>query len=401
MNDLDNELGRTMRRHAENLSAAPLAFDDVRGKATSIRRRRQLATGIGALAAVAVIVPTAMFASQNLTADNEIDPGDTATPTVTDSNGTEGPGPTMGADSGALDVAGLPTGAEPGVGLLTSGMAVFETGEATVRLDRDGEAIVVTVETDAETFGPYASSTGLTQNQAATTVAWATDDGAVMAWADGESEPFVIARPDSASLRVAAVTGTDCTRQASDCTFYVSGYDMATGTSEVFTLTSSGEVGAADPDGLLISVRDATDDGRIAGYTEINELEATSCSAVLQPAESGSTPLWETCNHSLDAFSPDGGFVLASDPYHSGIGAGRIAIYDARTGELLADRAKLKNRMAFYNAAVWEDETHVLFTAYQDGQWSIVRMDLTGAMEYAVEPQDGDEMAVPWQFVTR
>ena len=102
MNDLDNELSRTMRHHAENLSAAPLAFDDVRGKATSIRRRRQVATGIGALAAIAVIVPTAMFATQNVLADNEIDPGVSGTPTVIDSNGTdatEGPGPTMGADS--------------------------------------------------------------------------------------------------------------------------------------------------------------------------------------------------------------------------------------------------------------------------------------------------------------
>src|SRR6185436_9472495 len=39
MSDLDDELTRTLHRHAENLPGgpgAPLAFDDVRGKATSI-----------------------------------------------------------------------------------------------------------------------------------------------------------------------------------------------------------------------------------------------------------------------------------------------------------------------------------------------------------------------------
>ena len=56
--------------------------------------------------------------------------------------------------------------------------------------------------------------------------------------------------------------------------------------------------------------------------------------------------------------------------------------------------------LTFYNSAVWEDETHVLFTLFQDGKWSIVRMDVDGAMEFAVAPQPGDEMEVPWHFET-
>ena len=73
----------------------------------------------------------------------------------------------------------------------------------------------VVVETAGRTFGPYASSHGMVRNAAATAVAWATDEGEVMAWADGESEPFVVSETRTwTSLRVGAVTGTDCTRQA-------------------------------------------------------------------------------------------------------------------------------------------------------------------------------------------
>lgn len=393
MNDLDNELSRTMRRHAENLSAAPLAFDDVRGKATSIRRRRQLATGVGIAAAVAIIVPTAMFATQSIQTDGEIDPLDT--PTVVDTNGTEGtegPGPTMGADAGALDVTGLPTGAEPGVGLVTR--PETETDQATVRWTPEG--IVVEVKASGESFGPYPSSTGIVRNQDATAIAWATDEGDIMAWADGADEPFVVAHSELEGPRVSVVVGSDCSPGAA-CILYGSGWNMATNQSEAFALSSDGEFDQV-LGGALIDVRDATEDGRLLGHTEITD--GGSCSALFDTSSSSSEPVFDTCNHTLEAFSPDGDHVLASEPYHSGIGAGQIAIYDARTGELLADRSKKKGDMAFYNAAVWEDASHVLFSAYQDGQWSIVRMDLTGAMEYAVPPADGDEMEVPWHFET-
>ena len=83
MNDLDDQLNRTLREHADGVHGAPLAFDDVRGRATSIRRRRRLASGLGVAAAIAVIVPTAMFATNGN--DSSPQPA-TALPTVTDTN---------------------------------------------------------------------------------------------------------------------------------------------------------------------------------------------------------------------------------------------------------------------------------------------------------------------------
>ena len=397
MNDLDNELSRTLHRRAENLSAVPLAFDDVRGKATSIRRRRQLATGLGVAAAIAVMVPTAMFASQNINTDNEIAPANT--PAVVDTNGpTPTEGPTMGEDAGALDVADLPTGAEPEVQLVTGAdLALAKTDEATVHWKRDGESLVVTVEAGGRTFGPYPSSSGPVRNQAGTAVVWATDDGDIMAWDDGGNEPFVVGHSDLSSLKVTAVTGTVCS-PGTPCLIYGSGWDMDTNRSESFSLSAGGEFGPV-LGGALVNVSDAHEDGRLVGQTEITD--GGSCSAVFDPLSSSTEPVFDTCNHTLESFSYTGDYVLASDPYHSGIGSGQIAIYDAHTGELLANRLKKDDDMAFYNSAVWEDSTHVLFSAYQDGQWSIVRMDVNGAMEYAVAPEKGDAEQVPWHFETR
>ena len=73
---------------------------------------------------------------------------------------------------------------------------------------------------------------------------------------------------------------------------------------------------------------------------------------------------------------------------------GRIDVFT----RLIADRQD----SAFYGQAVWEDDGHVLFTAYQDGQWSIVRMGVDGAMEYAVPPTSaGDELNAPFVLETR
>ena len=56
-----------------------------------------------------------------------------------------------------------------------------------------------------------------------------------------------------------------------------------------------------------------------------------------------------------------------------------IAIFET-AGDRLAyrDNGSTKD-IRFYNAAVWEDDTHVLFTLFQDGKWSMVRMGVDGA----------------------
>jgi hypothetical protein len=395
MSDLDDQLNRTLREHADGVHGAPLAFDDVRGRATSIRRRRRLASGLGVAAAIAVIVPTAMFATNGN--DSSPQPA-TALPTVTDTN-TPSPTstPVMGSDPHGLDVSDLPTGAPPAVPLITDGdFAVASTGEASVRWTPEG----VVVEAGGQSFGPYPSSSGLARNAAGTAVAWATDEGDVMTWQDGSAEPNTLPSPGLQGMRVAAVTGDGCLsgKTAGDCLVYVSGSDQD-GESKSLALGRGG-ASTVDPEGSILAVRDATDSGRVLGITEFDDMRPGTCSVVLDPAQSGSTPLLDTCDYALDEFSPDGSYVLASDTYGDGIGSGTIAVFETDGDRLSYRNNRSGPDLTFYNSAVWEDETHVLFTLFQDGRWSIVRMGVDGAMEFAVAPQPGDEMEVPWHFET-
>ena len=278
--DLGTQLTRELHRRADGMHDTPLGFDAVRGQATSIRRRRHLAAGLGVAAAVAIIVPTAMFATDATKSDGQ--QPITQPPTVSDTN-TPSPTstPTMGADPHALDVRDLPTGAPPGIPLVTNGdYAQARTAEALVRGTQDG----VVVEAGGRTFGPYPSSFGFVRNAAATAVAWATDEGEVMAWADGESEPFVLTDSDLESVRVGAVTGADCRRgQASDCTYYVSYWPTGSDQPKAVAISGDGAMGDVDPDHTIVSVRDATDDGRLLGLDRGRD--DGTCSAVLDPAE--------------------------------------------------------------------------------------------------------------------
>ncbi len=400
MSDLDDELSRTLHRHAENVSGTPLAFDDVRGQATSIRRRRRLASGLGVAAAIAVIVPTAMFATNG----NDSSPQPASqSPTVVDTNtpsATPSPSstPVMGSDPHALDVTGVPTGAPPAVPLVADGgQAAARTGEAEVRWTPDGVVVVAA----GQTFGPYPTSYGVAVNAAATAVAWSTDEGDVMVWADGGGEPFTLASFGQTYPRVAAITGTDCLRgKASDCEYFVSGSNTESGQSESVRISGDGGVGNVDPDRSILAVRDATDSGLVLGITEFDDSRPGTCSVVLDPAQSGSTPLLSTCEYALDQFSPDGSYVLATNTYGDGIGSTMIAIFET-AGERLSYRDNTSTKdLRFYNAAVWEDETHVLFTLFQDGKWSMVRMDVNGAVELAIRPQPGEPEEVPWHFET-
>lgn len=384
MNDLDRDLSRVFTEHADALGPGPLTFDDVRGRATSIRRRRRVAGGLAVAAAVAVIVPTALIASKSANSDGPLpatnDPTatDTADPTTAAT-----PAPVQGRPH-ALDVSDLPTGAPPGITILyRTGDDMFAratTGEAEVRWGADG----VLVNVGATRFGPYPSSSGIARNAAGTAVAWATDEGEVMIWEDGTPEPTSLGTAGLMGVQVEALTG--------DGRVYVRGNE-ADGTPASLVVSRDGTE-PVDAGDQIIQVRDADENGRVLGSTEITD--SGSCSSVLE----GEQTLLSTCDYQFDAFSPDGAYVLASEPYHSGIGSSTIAVF-ATAGDLTAYRMNRGPELRFYNDAVWEDETHVLFSMYQDGAWSVVRMGVDGAMEYAVAPQQGDETDTPFRFETR
>ncbi len=140
------------------------------------------------------------------------------------------------------------------------------------------------------------------------------------------------------------------------------------------------------------SSRTSPSSGQLVGLSQRDDYN--SCSSLVSPATQ-----WKTCKHTLDAFSPSGAYVAASDPFHSGDLNGSIAIYDAATGKTTTYRIAKAGDSAYYAYFAWEDDSHLLFSAYQDEKWSMVRMGVDGSMEYAVPPDSlGDNLSRPFVF---
>lgn len=396
--ELSELLTVELHRRADGMHGS-LGFDEVRGQARSIRRRRAAAGLVGVAAAVAIIVPTALVASRS---DRSQEPLPAAQSSTVSASQTSAPSETVDPNPHRLDVSDLPTGAPPAILLvsdaLTAGLfQLAQVGDATIRVSDNG---VVVTEADGSTDGPFGSDSGVVRNEQGTVAAWVTANGEVMAWQDGQSEPLVLATVDLAGPRVAAVTGFDC-RPGGRCSVWLSGSDPTSYELVSVQVDQDGTTSPVDSGpgvGLLI-VRDVTEGGTMLGTTRLT-IDG-SCSALVDGPGSPEALRFTTCRHQLDAFSASGRYVLASEPYHSGIGSGVIAFYDAETGEPTAFRIADQQGLAYYTSATWEDDTHALFTAYQDGRWSVVRLSVDGSMEYAVAPVAGDGTAGPFVLETR
>jgi WD40 repeat protein len=393
MSNLDDELNRVLHDRADGMSHAPLAFDDVRGKAVSIRRRRRLASGIGVAAAIAVIVPTAMMATKSTNSDGSLPAvtqptvaTDTADPTPTST-------PVMGKPH-ALDVRDLPTGAPPQVAYVddaaqSNTRAYVVVGTDTVQ--QVGETVAITRD-DGTAFGPFPASS-LARTADGSAAAWANLKGVVMLWRPGADAPVAMGDSGLQGAIIQALTG-DC-REGGQCAAWVIGGDGSEGVSTSVRVDQDGSVDQADPGSTVDLVKDVMQSGLLIGVSQRDDYN--SCSSLVALDTPGAR--WKTCKHTLDAFSPSGAYVAASDPFHSGNLNGNIAIYDAATGKATTYRIASAGDSAYYSYFAWEDDSHLLFAANQDGKWSIVRMGVDGSMEYAVPPAElGDELSNPFIF---
>jgi hypothetical protein len=414
--DLTTDLGRELHGRADAMYGASLALADVKGKARSIRRRRAATAVGGAVAAVALIVPTGAIASHQ---GHRTTPMPPATQSITPSpspTATDGQQPL----TGVLDVSDLPTGDEPKVDYVqdgtfhspSAGTGAVRTRYTPVQFvwmadgarvwrtaDSSGRPYVEIQDTDGAFHDPVRIGSDLSVNSAHSIVAWLTPSGQVTIWEGWASEPRPLGGPVPGSdLRVGPITGsadvapgrTGPSCQQSSCTVIVNVRD---GENQPWEVSESGSQPLLD--GGYLSVSDVSDAGLSVGLTKITDFG--SCSTLLGGGEFQG---FRTCRHTLVSFSPDEQLLLADPAYHDGIGNGVIAMYDVGTGGLLFERHSTENAQSFYPEATWEDDTHVLMPVFQDGTWSLVRVASDGSMEYAVPPEPGEDMANPFVLPT-
>ena len=386
--ELERMLGRQLRDQVDGMNDQPFGFGDVKGRAGRIRRNRRVAAGVGVAAAVAIIAPVAMIAAQGLNgADRELDPAPSPDAPVEIARTT-------------LTLDGLERGDAPGVEYFTPDGVVLP-GEGLQPLDGSYQAMVPSeadggwiasepdrrgiryFNQDFEPQGGSSKTDGLATTPDRAWVAWsAAESGGQTLIIRSTSDPeagMAWDFPDSRS-----VTPVDFV--AEDRVVFQTGDQQ------------DGSVGAgiAEPDGSTtelpgyVGVRAANPvNGLVAVQTRTNK-DASGCFGVVDPDVSTAKPVWETCDHSLGAFSPDGRYVMASSPYGDGFGLTMIEVLDAETGDMVARFTQASNTQIALVHPVWESSDTIVAVAVEGETTTLVRLGTDGTLEEAVAPVEGE-----------
>lgn len=388
-----DQLTRLLRERAAEVSGPGLDLDTVRGRARRIQRRRQVVAGAVAAVVAAVAVPAGLAVVPQLT-------GEGAPPVA---GSSPAPTPTAARPDGpvALTTEGLSRGEAPGVGYLTAEPALV-TRAGTLPLERtyqrvveygDGYLALGYAGAGAELFFLDADGRETGTRQPAgerLTVA-----------ADRSHVGYVTVEPDGSQTLVSAPTsGADVvTWSFPELPALTPVGFLGDGALVYQTEGESPAVGIARPGDEprpvpgLLGASDARGD-LVAGT--VSEQQGAVCSAVLDVSgleATGGRPdtVWETCDHALGAFSPDGQHLVGYPPYRSGYGDLALTLLEAGTGRPVVEYEQERRRgQVTLTGVAWEDGRTLVAPTLDGERWTILRLGLDGRLENAVEPVLGE-----------
>ncbi|MFC6286262.1 hypothetical protein ACFP3Q_07785 [Nocardioides sp. GCM10027113] len=378
--ELERMLGRELHGRADGLHGSPLGLADVKGRASRIRRTRRVVAGGVVAAALAVVVPTVMTLGGPVSeSQREIEPAPSPdTPTEVART--------------TLTLDGLERGDDPAIEFFTPDGVVLP-GQGLVELDASYQALVenpadggwIAIEPDGQSirylsqdFEPQGGSSGTT---------------GLVTSADREWVAWVAPEPGAQTLQVVSTTDPGAGRSwplpespvAEPVGFL--GEDRVL--YETRNPTGVSTFGVAEPDGSTSELPgwvDAQSTSEVAGLvavqTSADDYDG-GCFAVVD-ADAPRTTLWETCDYALGAFSPDGRYVMASDPLQDGLGPTSLSILDAATGEPVAEFTRVGRRPEVTLVSpAWEGNEAVVASALGNGEQALVRMGVDGSLEDA------------------
>ncbi len=402
MSHESDPLRRALRERADDLHDAPVTLDDVRSRAGGIRRRRRLAAGAGALAVVAVLAPVGVAT---------LGGGESGTPAASQGGAEAVPDPVGRVD---FTGAGLARGADTDLPYVSTGGRVSAGDERVTvgRMARPQDAAVVDggllVAGGADGDGATVALVGpggATRRVAPAPVADAVTSSErrqQVAWVQGDETAQQLAVADSDSLAtVEAARRIDLPVESGDATGWrpvgigpdgVVLEDVAGARGSV-VIAGPGE-GARPVPGLLRAGGVDAATGRIAGLT--SRSDEGSCSAVVG---TDGSQAWETCDYTLLGFSPDGRWVLATQPFRSGFGDTTTAVLDAQTGELQVEwRAADPEQSATWISRRWEDDGSFVAVLVTGNEVSLARFGVDGSVELAADPVTVDDPALEMPY---
>lgn len=376
MNDLD--LARVLREHAYDVNPIADLAGGARRRARRIQVRRRVVAGTVAAVAVVAAVPTAL--SLGGTTSTAPEPAD--------------PMPEPGGTT-VLTLAGLAEGVAPAIG--------WVDGTTFHRADGLDVEVPESVD-DLVAYGDGAAGFDYSTGEI-----WFSDGSSIPGFgpvlsADGESVAWYFDEGTASGIRVGPAQGGDSTDTA-----VASDIPAGVRVQPVGFLGDRDLVSNVYEQGESVRVRRDTFDGSsstpwdvemvsavssptqlVAGRTSVTDFG--SCWAVL-PADGGAAR-WDTCDHSLDEFSPDGRYLLAGPAYRDGAGDASAAVLDAETGTVLQEFTRQGDGVILDTA--FEDDEHLLIVLSDEGRSAIVRCDLDGECERATPAVRGGYPETPF-----
>lgn len=401
--DLARRLGETLHRRADALHDTPLDLADVRGRATSIRRRRHTLVGLAAAAAVAaVVLPLSLLPIGG--DDRVVDPQPAETPTPIEDpvpldprSAPEGPAPRVPYT--VLDTRQLvtPSGTYD---LPEAYPQVVPYGDGWIALTTDTPGLIGTRVTVLDQDFREVEGRGVATSLAV------RDDGGRVAWVEFTGTGWtLVSGPTTGEPPVTADVTTSDEDAPSTAVGFLPGDQVVVQSARAGTGRYSYKVVAPDRTttaqfgGFNHVVGTSPVTGLVAGQTDYTG--DGSCSGVKDLLSADRRLVWETCDHQLGAFSPDGRYVVGLAPYFDGLGSPSLAILDAATGEPVVDfvSGRTARSAAAVGDAVWEDATTLLATVTQGADQYVVRATIDGRVERVAGPRP-TEMSVEYRFAT-
>jgi hypothetical protein len=379
-----DQLTHTLQRQADRFAAsggASLDLEQVVSRAGEIRRgRRMRASMVMAAVVLAVAVPIGVTALG------------------ADSTKPKEPTPATKPDNSDIGLGDLKTGKEPKSGYLDGKTLITpdgtkiqlgDIGEPSEIARLSGGFLVSTFDPDngkmtARFLGDDGVSSpqtwpvegGFAVSKEGNVGAFVQPNGTVIAVQDAGSRPTELGKlPAGGTYSAAAVDGENCSGRSEEtgCTVYA---DDNSSTPGVWAITPHTAAEPAFP--KFRKLNDISVDGSAAGL--VSASDDGSCSEVRDVED---VQLFETCDYSLTSFSPDGKYVLAGPAYLDGPGDGQLAVLDANTGHVVLELGTAENGLV--QQLIWEDDTHLLTTVYEAGQWAVERIEINGYREYATK----------------
>ncbi len=395
---IDNDLNRALEHQVEHLDTAPLTLGDVQTRAKGIQRRRRIAACVAAAAAVAIIAPIGlMFDNNQPDSRGPIKQPSTTPSAISWPQRLQTDGLALG-DAPKIDwLEGTTLHAADG-GSVTLDAAYFQVvayddGWLAMGSTNSGYSATI-LDSEGNPIGePFPTGEGFA----------VSDDGTRVLYVDNGDLVVHVNGGDTEVLLEGVGNTTEPIAFSGDSALY--NVQLGNGENDGRWIEAGGPEHDPEPVGTYIYT-DSTNDGWSAALTEVRD--DGNCSQTTAPHGDA---VGETCDFTLDSFSPDGANVLAGPEYRSGYGDGVLAVVprDHLNGSppAVVHYVQSLETDATFMYARWEDDEHVLavtttpIEGTSDRMWGIVRIGLDGSVENAVEPVRADEFGNAFGFASR